>query len=141
MKMDRSDIRTQSEQVINPYPDNIQTVCSIDFEVRIEESEYNYKDDDTSETINLEEEDYLYPCEIIEHSNNRYTVSVSLFESRDSVVVTNYPKEAITFSTKKYSSDQYLDGVFRHFLEIDDEIFPEQWKTENKDWSNDFKTH
>jgi hypothetical protein len=52
---------------------------------------------------------------------------LNIAEYEDCAVLTNI-KRVIIFRTKKYSSDHDLDGVFCHFLEIDDEVFPGQWK-------------
>jgi hypothetical protein len=41
--------------------------------------------------------------------------------------LTNYPRSSISFFTKPYKSDLHLPKAFRHYIEIPDEIFPQQW--------------
>jgi len=42
--------------------------------------------------------------------------------------VTDFPRDKITFLTRPYMSDVYLDGVFRHSIGIRDEMIPDAWK-------------
>jgi len=48
-------------------------------------------------------------------------------------ILENYPRESILFILKKYSNDEYLKGVFRHYITIKDEMVPSQWKENVKD--------
>jgi len=43
-------------------------------------------------------------------------------------IVTDLPREKITFLPKPYSSDYFVKGVFRHSIGIRDDIFPDSWK-------------
>eukprot|EP00804_Cyclotella_cryptica_P026565 CCRYP_020446-RA/>CCRYP_020446-RA protein AED:0.34 eAED:0.34 QI:116/1/1/1/1/1/3/218/607 len=42
--------------------------------------------------------------------------------------VTNVPREAISFYYKRYHSDMFVRGAFRHEMMIPDDIFPSAWK-------------
>ena len=42
--------------------------------------------------------------------------------------VTDFPRDKITFLTKPYMSDTFLDGVFRHSIGIRDELVPDAWR-------------
>jgi len=60
-----------------------------------------------------------------------YTVELRLtMYGMDSAVhiVENVPRKALSFSPKKYKSDMFMKGVFRHEMMIPDEIFPDAWK-------------
>jgi len=48
-------------------------------------------------------------------------------------ILENYSRESILFIPKKYSNDEYLKGVFRHYITIKDEMVPSQWKENVKD--------
>ncbi len=75
----------------------------------------------------------VLPCEVLEYpttsSNKSELLTVRIFHGNRRFLVTNYSMKSMTVTMKKYSGDQHLPGVFRHFIEIDDEIFPEHWKT------------
>mmetsp|Transcript_28070 Transcript_28070/g.32733 ORF Transcript_28070/g.32733 Transcript_28070/m.32733 type:complete len:660 (+) Transcript_28070:84-2063(+) len=141
-----SDIRTLSEQETNPYPENIQTICYFDYEdvkpsVEPEDEDmddgYEYVDEmDGEEFITkygIEREKSVYPCEIVDRFSTTY--SVRIIQTKRKVYIADYPMESVTLRMKRYTSDQDLYGSFRHFIEIDDDIFPEEWKTE-PDWEN-----
>ena len=82
-----------------------------------------------SKMADIENEEYLYPCTIYERGANDTTYTISRHLPEQTVVLTNYPSESITFRTKKYASDQHLKDAARHFIEIEDTLFPDQWKT------------
>ena len=95
-----------------------------------DEDYYNYDGlkDFASEKSDLDEPDSLLPCEIVDISTAGL-YKVRIFHGKKRTVVETYPKKSIAIVMKPYSSDQYLEGTFRHYIEISDEIFPEQWKT------------
>jgi len=137
-----SSLRTIDELEVNPYPDNIVNACywyeynSESFNPD-ERGYYNGDDyipglyDNEEETI--ENTNFMQRCDLLKKiSDTHYEVRIyhGMDESNE-VLLTMYPKESITFRMKRYTSDQYLPGAFRHFIEIEDSIFPEQWKTSN----------
>ena len=81
-----------------------------------------------SDMDDLEDPDYKFPCDIHKKDEklNRYEVQIN-FEEK-SVIVKNYPEKSISIMMKAYSSDQHMEGAFRHFMEISDDIFPSHWK-------------
>ena len=138
---DKYDFRTLDELKTNPYPDNVYLLCyggdliTNDGELlnHNEDDEEDKKIIDGSKGFNgdrddLEEPDYKFPCDIHKKDKrfNRYEVQIN-FEER-SVIVKNYPEDSISIMLKGYSSDQHMEGAFRHFMEIDDNIFPSHWK-------------
>mmetsp|Transcript_26636 Transcript_26636/g.30489 ORF Transcript_26636/g.30489 Transcript_26636/m.30489 type:complete len:617 (+) Transcript_26636:206-2056(+) len=131
------DLRSIDELETDPYPANVQLVCYFDKCDEEDEEEEKVLDGKYMiSRVGLDAEEDLYYCEIIEkpsdveiNKNEKESFTVRVFCSEEETyLVKSYPKESITFRMEKYASDQHLPGVFRHFIEIDDEIFPEEWK-------------
>ncbi len=128
------DIRTVHELKSNPYPANIMLVCYFpecskgdDFTEEIDFNGGRLKSD-----IGVEKENQLHACDIVENKPYSLTVRITCL-SGSKFLVTSYSKDLVTFRMKAYASDQHLDGAFRHYIEIDDNLFPEQWKNINED--------
>lgn len=140
--VENNDYRTLDELKANPYPENIQLLCYggklIDTEGNLVDR-YGVSNEGKIVTLigpngfennidEISEPNFLFPCDI--HKKNigtsQYEVQIN-FEQR-SVKVKNYPEESIQIMPTGYSSDQHLEGAFRHFMEIDDDIFPNHWK-------------
>lgn len=135
--MNGLDFRDVDELEENPYPDNVVTAC------------YWYEPDEEDENEQDEEgyyngEDYVYInknggvnisfdlwiCDLLEEFDDgtcdiRIPAQDNLEEE---VLLTQYPVESIVFRTKGYKSDQHLPGAFRHFIEIEESLFPNKWK-------------
>jgi hypothetical protein len=45
--------------------------------------------------------------------------------------LTNYPHKSIHFFVRKEETDQSLPGVFRHYIGMPDDVFPQHWKNLN----------
>jgi len=136
-EMNGLDFRDVDELEENPYPDNVVTAC------------YWYEPDEEDENEQDEEgyyngEDYVYInknggvnisfdlwiCDLLEEFDDgtcdiRIPAQDNLEEE---VLLTQYPVESIVFRTKGYKSDQHLPGAFRHFIEIEESLFPNKWK-------------
>ena len=65
---------------------------------------------------------------IYKHFRLIVTYTVHLHRNRARIIITNFEKKSIRLTLKRYTSDQHIKGAFRHFMEINDDIFPEQWK-------------
>jgi len=129
----KSILRTITELEDNPYPNNIITACywyeyvaeGYDPDKRgyYMGNEYIYEGD-------IEISPDLWQCDILKMiSATHYEVRIlRLQDGLDEVLLTMFPRESIIFRMKQYTSDQYLPGAFRHFIEIEDNIFPKQWK-------------
>lgn len=86
----------------------------------------------------------FWPCNVLSREtdadgNDVYEVQIIQTEAPEAPItvwhtqeipriLTNYSKEGILFMASPYSSDQHLPGVFRSYLRIPDDMFPEQWK-------------
>lgn len=135
------DLRTVEEIKTNPYPDNIQLLCYNGD--TLHDNDEDDKDGDIAkeeETINarlsgrwagtnddLNDSENLLPCEIIK-STSIGTFTVRIFHGKHSTLVKFYPMRSVVVMMNKYSSDQHLEGAFRHSIGISDDIFPERWK-------------
>mmetsp|Transcript_11650 Transcript_11650/g.21788 ORF Transcript_11650/g.21788 Transcript_11650/m.21788 type:complete len:731 (-) Transcript_11650:289-2481(-) len=138
--INNKDYRTLEELEKNPYPDNIINVCYFynggndDDEDEDEEDEIVEIEKDGSKYVaegRIDGEDSVYKCELLEkymvNDKTVYTVRV-LYSDKEHFILTNYPSESISFRMNRYKSDTFLLNAFRHFVEIEDDIFPEQWK-------------
>lgn len=147
------DFRTVHQQETNPYPDHIQTVCIYpdagydefpDDGSEIEKLGSSYVSED-----DMDSQYHVFPCHILEKqfhdvkrhktskyqrggfkTNTTYSVRVFLGPNHDNqtVVLTQYPEESISFRVRKYKSAQHNPRAFRHFMEISDDLFPGHWK-------------
>ncbi len=148
--MDEEDYRTLEEQQDHPYPANVLTVCYYP------EGFDNYPDEgyeeehwDGSEVIppyGMDVAYDLYPCDIVERNTNvnveegtgtdatsSTSFTVDIFPAYDSdnskvVRLLDYPKDSVSFRMWPYKSDVHLPNAFRHYMEIPDDIFPDEWK-------------
>jgi len=127
-------LRTVDELEEDPYPDNIVTAC---YWYEWKDKEYDpdergyYVADDYIYEGDLDNANKLWQCDILKKiTDTHYEVRI-LRREQDlgDVLLTMFPQESITFRMKRYASDQHIPDAFRHFIEIEDSIFPEQWKT------------
>lgn len=88
-----------------------------------------------------------WPCAVLMPENETHdTYVVRIYQSPffDSILwnendvprlLTGYPRSSIHYFREPFQQDQMLPNVFRHFIEIPDDIFPEQWKDRRAtDW-------
>ena len=141
--IDNNDFRTVGELEMNPYPENVVSMCYFT------DGEDNEDEDELEDGFILETEmdgskyvakdgmdvqEWVYNCNLVDKETDKdgitvFTVRI-LYSETMNYILTGFPEQSITFKTKMYKSDQFLPGAFRHFIEIDDDIFPEQWKVE-----------
>ncbi len=124
-------VRTVEEQVDEPYPPFIMTLCRF---VPPEEcpAQSDVGDTCVSRWRNDYQEKHIYPCSILsrqfEYSSGMhwYTAQVEVTETEIHLV--NYmQRHAILFSNRPYSKDQYARGIFRHFIGVPDGVLPMHW--------------
>ena len=122
-------LRTPTELVVNPYPQNVRTMCFYEFHSTHQESPVKWK----STALQFRNQ---YPCTILErHGDNVYDVLIKNSDSAlnrnkipDKHIVTNVPRHAIRLDDKLRSSDQNMANTFRHEIHIPDDMFPDIWK-------------
>lgn len=117
-------IRTMKEQQTKPYPSCVRTACF----TWVSNGEFRYATKEFST---------LRPCDIIgrvrkKDGTYRYSAKVhetEYFDSRisDSAVLTDIPREAMSFIVEPYCSDQHFLGTFRHEIGLPEDIYPETW--------------
>ena len=139
--IDEKDFRTIEELKSNPYPSNVKQVCCF------WENEFDGMEDDdiighhfeghghiSDANVGIEREYNAESCEILETtSNGVYSVIIHRYDPSQDVEKTpiffnNYPEDCISFRLKPGTSDAHQEGVFRHYIEVEDSIFPDQWK-------------
>ena len=127
----KAPLKTIDELEVSPYPNNIVNAC---YWYEYTSDDHNldgrgyYNAHDYIFDGDLETASHLYRCDLLKKlSDTHYEARV--WKGLDEVLLTMYPKDSITFRTKRYTADQYLPNTFRHFIEIEDSIFPEQWKS------------
>jgi len=70
-----------------------------------------------------------YVVRIFPSHYHRYVIGEETFSSLAvNLLLVNYPKSSIRFVTVPYHGDQYHQNAFRHHIEINDDLFPSQWK-------------
>lgn len=132
--MGSSPIRTFEEAFYDPYPDNVHIRCHVDI-----------LDDDYEPSTKLDwapAGEYGYECEVTERKIDEkgkevYSVRVLTeaidrwhtdFEGPELFDLENIPREAIRFFDVPFTSDLYLEGSFRHFIGLPEQLMPKQWK-------------
>mmetsp|Transcript_36498 Transcript_36498/g.53508 ORF Transcript_36498/g.53508 Transcript_36498/m.53508 type:complete len:653 (+) Transcript_36498:90-2048(+) len=146
--------RTLEEQKVDPYPENVSTLCS--FKPPKDKTKEEEEDDKTKEgneptydmdisSEHLAEGATLHSweghtktrkCNIIkrETDDNDQSVYFVRIEPKENstketkIYMKNVPQSAILFYDIPYSSDIHLVNVFRHPIGIPDSMFPEAWK-------------
>eukprot|EP00957_Ditylum_brightwellii_P024289 1832127-Ditylum_brightwellii.AAC.1 len=116
-------VLTSKEQETHPYPEEVFISCYFKFYSGIEyKKDTPYKWIETEDLFNYQSNSY--PCTILSRDeSNHYTVKLDKTEH----ILWNLPRKAIEFSHHKYMSDQFIISLFRHEMEIPEEMFPEKW--------------
>ena len=128
-------LRTEFEQMKNPYPSNLR----LKFDRGFEYPKWRKLLKEGGDLIEYREneEKYLTNCEIMRRRevNGRvlYTAVISKDdddeeEKEESKLVEDVPREAFLFVDRPYTADIFLSNAFRHDIRIPDDIFPESWK-------------
>ena len=142
-------IRTVTEQIKTPYPENIQTACYV------EQQEEEEEDVNDEKSLEWKPNGHacLRPCDILERhtqtGNVLYTATVYSKPGykeepicRDlpegGVKVTYIPSNAITLIDKPYTTDMHLHNSFRHEMGVPETLFPHNWMTKDPKEHGDF---
>ncbi len=134
--MSKDDFRTNEELKMNRYPDNIELFCYggrfIDFKLGKDEVDTGIVDGSegfncTPDDLNYDKES-LFSCDVLEKNDELQEYTVGIVHEGIKFAVKRFPKSSIAMKVKRYSSDQFLRNAFRHFIGIDDDLFPTHWK-------------
>ena len=138
-------LQTESEQLADPYPDNIIFYCHYDYEIGDPAKTWRWEDD----WIGLP----WYPCKVISRSevkdgkavgylyNMQMLTEDEIEEGRilaphvaipsggdHSHVLSHVPRWAIEAKDKLYTKDEFVTkSLFRHEMMMPDDIFPKAW--------------
>jgi hypothetical protein len=139
-------LRTREELEKDPMPKNLELTCIYWMEEGEEAgSGLRYKAEEwiTDGSIYVKESEYYHgsgwewPCDVIARNETDNTYTVEIFERliptlwgehNMSRILTNYPRSSMKLLPAEYSSDQHIEGAFRKFISIPDDMFPNQWK-------------
>jgi hypothetical protein len=133
----RSILRTALEQTAVPYADNMEMRCLneiADQSLTSEQAEKLWTIDQSGVACDVvdrtvdEDGQVFYQVEFAFTVMDEVTEIEHMLEWRLSGWIV---REAISFWDKPYSSDLFLEGVFRHPIGIPDEIFPDAWRDYN----------
>jgi hypothetical protein len=122
-----------------PYPNGVFTACFVEtMDVEDGEPKRNSAGNEIMNWAGPESYgDYLgnnlVVCDLQSRQESEehfytYTVITRLKESEDVIEVKNVPHAAILLMDKPYTSDALAPGVFRHWIAIEDEKFPQAWR-------------
>jgi hypothetical protein len=132
-------LRTYEEQLEQPYSDQLLTFCYFDY---WDERDMVWDDylDDWRESEGGENKN-KYTCTVVERTtasdgSSRYTAELIVPVYDDDghhtdnipVGVMGMPQWGIKLVNKRYTSDLFLKGVFRHEMMIPDSMFPAAWR-------------
>jgi hypothetical protein len=138
-------LRTEVEQMNDPYPSNLQLECyyvpHLYHEVVDKEDtdrvfvEWDYNNPQSRMPIQqMYHPNQLRPCQILhrleikvqQQHRTEYVYHVQLIDIP--YIVHNVPRQMITFRDVPYTQDQQLDYTFRHEIQLPEDVFPQHWK-------------
>jgi hypothetical protein len=144
MDMDETTIvRTVKEQKSEPYPDNIGFICATAHWERpkdaknkltwTEPTEWTWWEAMTCCHIldrkwDVKSDSYLYTVELIFDNKPEGFKFNPDKPSAERMIDTAVPRRAIRFIEIPYMDDEHMKGVFRHPLELPNELVPDAWK-------------
>jgi hypothetical protein len=140
-------IRTEDEQVSDPYPENLRTACYFGATEEVSEDNVEWSSDNFSclrpcvvkERYEYGEEDegllytvVVYPMGIA--LEPEYCQSIP----EEGLTVTRLPMSAVTVIDKPYSTDIHMQSAFRHEIGVPADIYPEVWMAADSNPMGDF---
>lgn len=141
---------TETEQLSDPYPDNIIFYCHYGYKPGVKHGPWNWIDEyaqlpispckivsRTAGNANANEVAYYYEVALLDKDEIEIELE-GLAENGvypppgETHTLVNVPRWAIQVRDKPYTKDEYLANSFRHEMMLPDEIFPETWKNNKK---------
>ncbi|KAL3941809.1 MAG: hypothetical protein SGBAC_003889 [Bacillariaceae sp.] len=125
-------LRTEFEQIYDPYPTNLAIVFKESY--RHEMGAYRDTDQMGRKTVTFSTGDSnKMTCEIMSakkgYKRTTYTAVLGKRKGdEDMMLLENLPREAFEFQDRPHTEDLFLPNAFRHDIRIPDDIFPEAWK-------------
>ena len=138
-------IRTQEEQVDEPYPDYVHLFCNFSKKRGYRNgtmAAWRHSDDWRKGSLDYQACKILARFDTVRDKDGAmtYTCELNFTEDEahgeedtweDTMIVGGIPQHNIRFIKTPYTSDMYLPNAFRHEMMIPDEVMPDVWK--NKD--------
>lgn len=140
-------LRTETEQQSEPYPDNFLFYCHYSYEPGTLEGPWEWMDEwgglpmtpckiVSRELSNVDDSGSAYhyttvmlDADAMEALQGAALTGMGQFiPSGETHILTNVPRWAIQVRDKLYSKDEFLANAFRHEMMMPDNIFPETWK-------------
>lgn len=131
-------IRTDYEQFLDPYPENLIINCHAALiDSAFEELAYNYPGNyenglDFIKQIGWVSDKKGFDCDVLKRHPETETYDVSVKYMQDDDLYEepheSIPREAITFVDSPYSTDMHLSDAFRHPIGIPDDMLPDAWR-------------
>eukprot|EP00978_Attheya_sp_CCMP212_P017718 scaffold47609_cov46-Attheya_sp.AAC.1 len=101
-----------------------ETAAPIVREFNKEDEEANFHEIRPCRVISRDDDQQLYTVQLFNHSSTDPDEVIFLY---DNVIVTNFPRHAMTFADDLYTTDQFLPNTFRHPIMVPDNLFPRTW--------------
>jgi hypothetical protein len=143
-------VRTDQEQVEFPYASNLGISCFYDFQGDSSSVPTGSSGGVTTIPWNFTRRVFdwsnLRPCSIMQRhesagGSHAYTVRIRNRAPASVVpkmhVVSKVPRQAIRFYNQPYTTDTHLPYAFRHWIGLDEGVFPEAWLDENNEGGDD----
>jgi hypothetical protein len=127
-------LKTEFEQMIDPYPGNVFLKCNDEFGKGTKWKNH-YKEGTLKEYVK-EADGYMVPCELLRYveQDDGGILYTALFrdpdQRRDALPkkLKDVPREAFGFFDRPCTSDMHLPSAFRHDLRIPDALLPDKWR-------------
>ena len=121
-------LRTEFEQMTNPYPPNVEIQVLDQFFHKGWERQYKKELKRTDERRSVD----ILRYEETDEGEFLYTV----VEHWEDELYEGLPREAFRFVDLPHTTDIFLPNSFRHDIGIPDDMFPEAWKNKDSDASS-----
>ena len=122
----RERIKTIEEREVDPFPENIMTICRYCFDENDMKKYHN-----TTLSWSGSEEKCFSPCSVLKRhvrgKGDVYTVRIKPRTLSNAFLLGNVPRDAIQYVERPGFSDQQLPGAFRHWIGLPDDMLPSLW--------------
>mmetsp|Transcript_41202 Transcript_41202/g.99257 ORF Transcript_41202/g.99257 Transcript_41202/m.99257 type:complete len:625 (-) Transcript_41202:93-1967(-) len=127
-------LRTEFEQIYDPYPNNLAIVFKESY--RHEMGPYRDAEGMGHKNVYFATGDSnKMTCEILSaktlYKRTIYTAVLGKGEE-EMVLLENLPREAFEFQDRPHTEDLFLPNAFRHDIRIPDDMFPKAWNNNKR---------
>uniref|UniRef100_A0A7S3L846 Uncharacterized protein n=1 Tax=Amphora coffeiformis TaxID=265554 RepID=A0A7S3L846_9STRA len=135
-------MRTREEQQSDPYPTTVEIHCLNQFLMEDWDEEWDRISEELEEQdIPVPEGYYEIQKQILDLHQDMSVVEIleseedddgemwyTIIDVEEQKIHPGMPRYALMFADKPYSTDIFLDNVFRHDMRVPDSLFPQTWK-------------